>query len=220
MSRRCRQKWFMLETGQDNRPSETKSAPSPTRRAPQPIDTKPHHTTSMAYPPMASSVGAFAAAGMVPIGTAPPMHPEYYPGPTYPEYMYTDGLSPHFYSGEFAAHPGGGYPAYTGRVIEQHPHADMVPQSNMWYQTASRSHSDSDLQHNEKKRKVISADLSTARCESSYSDGAIISPQGYPNGFTSGGTYENSYLDQETEDGHTFDLVTGGAFLDADHIFR
>lgn len=159
----------------------------------------------------------YAAAGMVPVCSGPPMN-DYFAYPTYPEYAQPDGLSPHFYSGDAGQHSATGfYGIPMARHGEVHHPIELNPFSNTSQSLSSRSHSDSDLQMPGKRRKSNGMEAAS-RCESSFSEGALASSHNMSNHYN-GGFDCNEYFGSTDEDGHTFDLVHSGAFLDAENLF-
>ena len=165
----------------------------------------------------------YSAAGMVPFTGPPAAHHDYFPSQAYGEFVQTDGYSPH-YSGDSSIFFGGAHASAAGRLGDAHsrPEGQSVGPPAFVNGLSSRSHSDSDLQYPEKKRKLPNGDAYYPRSESSYSEGAVVSSHGSDalrGNFSSIGLDTQDYFGGPLDDGHTFDMVTNGSFLDADQLF-
>lgn len=202
-----------METAQGQKPSDEKSPPADD---PPTLDRYSSESAPLS--------GMYSATGMVPVLGLPPSRQEYFPGPAYGEFVQTDGYSPQ-YGGDGGVFFGGAHASAASRLGDAQTRLEGQPPGQTTFANglSSRSHSDSDLQFPEKKRKLPNGDTYYTRCESSYSEGAIVSPHGSE---SLRGNFSSIGLDGQDfgfggplEDGHTFEMVTNGSFLDADQLF-
>lgn len=231
-----KQKWFMLETNQ----AQNQSKPEPIV-APRPSPV----ATASAFSSSDSSVsphaaGFYSAAGMIPFG-APPPQPlyDYYAAPPQQHGDYSGAEGFHYNMPQYGGDSMG--IAATNAMMGRRGENDMYQYeqavsssalANQVFSLSSRSFSDGEIQFPEKRRKVIANEGNPNRCDTSYSEGALVSPSGtgpsrvfhHPQNFSciggGNGLDANDFFSSNIDEIPTFDPIASGSFLDPEGSFR